>query len=154
MKIKWNYHIFSSKTIKEQIRKEIFYFRVETLLTKEPEKIEWIDGFKENSIAWDIGPNVGTYSLYAKIKKDIEVLSFKPAAPNLYVLNRNIEINRLEKKPLRLESLLTMSVTQTIFIWIIQRSVLLYTVFLRPLNRVESPFRRILNRDDSYRSLG
>ena len=72
--------------------------RVETLLTKEPDTIEWIDEFEENSVFWDIGANVGTYSLYAGLKKKIEVLAFEPAAPNFYVLNRNIEINQLEKK--------------------------------------------------------
>jgi FkbM family methyltransferase len=72
--------------------------RAETLLTKEPETIEWIDGFEENSVFWDIGANVGTYSLYAGLKKEVEVLAFEPAAPNLYVLNRNIEINQMDNK--------------------------------------------------------
>jgi FkbM family methyltransferase len=77
-------------------------FRAETLLTKEPETIEWIDGFEENSVFWDIGANVGVYSLYAGMKKGVEVVAFEPATPNLYVLNRNIEINRLEEKILAL----------------------------------------------------
>jgi FkbM family methyltransferase len=72
--------------------------RAETLLTKEPETIEWINGFEKNSIFWDIGANVGVYSLYAGLKDGIEVLAFEPAAPNLYVLNKNIEINRLDNK--------------------------------------------------------
>lgn len=72
--------------------------RAETLLIKEPETIEWIDDFDENSVFWDIGANVGTYSLYAGLKKEIEVLAFEPAAPNFYVLNRNIEINQMEKQ--------------------------------------------------------
>jgi FkbM family methyltransferase len=77
-------------------------FRAETLLTKEPETIEWIDGFEKNSIFWDIGANVGVYSLYAGLKKEVEVMAFEPATPNLYVLNRNIEINQLEEKILAL----------------------------------------------------
>ena len=77
-------------------------FRAETLLTKEPETIEWVDGFEENSIFWDIGANVGVYSLYVGLKKGVEVMAFEPATPNLYVLNRNIEINQLEKKVLAL----------------------------------------------------
>ena len=77
-------------------------FRAKTLLTKEPETIEWIDGFEENSVFWDIGSNVGVYSLYAGMKKGVEVVAFEPATPNLYVLNRNIEINRLEEKILAL----------------------------------------------------
>jgi FkbM family methyltransferase len=77
-------------------------FRAETLLTKEPETIEWIDGFEENSVFWDIGANVGVYSLYAGLKKEVEVVAFEPATPNLYALNRNIEINQLGKKILAL----------------------------------------------------
>jgi FkbM family methyltransferase len=73
-------------------------FRAETLLTKEPETIEWIDRFEENSVFWDIGANVGVYSLYAGLKKGVEVLAFEPATPNLYVLNKNIEINQLDNK--------------------------------------------------------
>ena len=73
-------------------------FRAETLLTKEPETIEWIDGFEKNSVFWDIGANVGVYSLYAGLKKGVEVVAFEPAAPNLYVLNKNIEINQLGEK--------------------------------------------------------
>ena len=38
-------------------------FRAETFKTKEPETIEWIDSFKKNSVFWDIGANVGIYSL-------------------------------------------------------------------------------------------
>jgi FkbM family methyltransferase len=77
-------------------------FRAENLLTKEPETIEWIDGFEGNSVFWDIGANVGVYSLYAGMKKGVKVVAFEPATPNLYVLNRNIEINQLEKKILAL----------------------------------------------------
>lgn len=72
--------------------------RAETLLTKEPETIEWIDGFEENSVFWDIGANVGVYSLYAGLKKGVVVLSFEPASFNYYVLNRNIQINQMENK--------------------------------------------------------
>ena len=44
--------------------------RVETLFTKEPETIKWIDNFsvKSNSIFWDIGANIGLYSIYAAAK--------------------------------------------------------------------------------------
>ena len=72
--------------------------RAETLLIKEPETIEWIDGFEKNSVFWDIGANVGVYSLYAGLKKGVAVLSFEPASFNYYVLNRNIQINQMENK--------------------------------------------------------
>ncbi|HLH89466.1 MAG TPA: FkbM family methyltransferase [Xanthobacteraceae bacterium] len=71
-------------------------WRVRTLFTKEPETIEWIDGFDEGEVFWDIGANVGIYSLYAATHRGIRVLAFEPAAGNYYLLNRNIELNGID----------------------------------------------------------
>ena len=75
--------------------------RVETLFTKEPETIKWIDNFsvKSNSIFWDIGANIGLYSIYATAKhKNLNVISFEPAMSNLRVLSRNISINNFSNR--------------------------------------------------------
>lgn len=72
-------------------------YRAKTAFTKEPETIEWINNFKKDSIFWDIGANVGVYSLFAGIKNH-QVYSFEPSAPNYYVLNKNIEINKLDNQ--------------------------------------------------------
>lgn len=37
----------------------------DTLLEKEPETIEWIDGFGAGETMWDVGADVGIYSIYA-----------------------------------------------------------------------------------------
>jgi len=76
---------------------EIPEWRARTLLTKEPETIAWIDSFDDGDVLWDIGANVGVYSLYAATKGHT-VLAFEPAPGNYYVLNRNIEINKLDDK--------------------------------------------------------
>jgi len=47
---------------------ELPVFRANTLLTKEPETIAWIDTFEPGETLWDIGANVGVYSLYAGLK--------------------------------------------------------------------------------------
>ena len=70
--------------------------RAETLLLKEPETIEWIDAFGDGSVFWDIGANVGVYSLYAALKHDATVFAFEPAAVNYSVLAKNIEINKMD----------------------------------------------------------
>lgn len=59
-------------------------WRAETLLTKEPETIEWINSFGEGCVFWDIGANVGIYSMYAALKTKANVLAFEPAASNYY----------------------------------------------------------------------
>jgi len=72
-------------------------WRAQTILTKEPETLEWIGTFKDADILWDIGANVGVYSLYAATKGHT-VLSFEPSPSNYYLLSRNIEINKLDNK--------------------------------------------------------
>ena len=64
---------------------EIIDWRVHTLLTKEPETLEWIDQFKGDEIVfWDIGANIGLYSIYAALKhKNIKIISFEPSVNNL-----------------------------------------------------------------------
>ena len=67
--------------------------RARTLLTKEPDTIRWIDSFAVPCVFWDIGANVGVYSLYAASKRAVSVLSFEPLAANFHVLSRNIQLN-------------------------------------------------------------
>lgn len=75
---------------------KIPYWRAKTLLTKEPETIAWIDSFKNNDVVlWDIGANIGTYSLYAGIK-GVRTLAFEPFSGNYFLLNKNIELNNLD----------------------------------------------------------
>ena len=78
---------------------QITNWRVDTFFSKEPETLEWIDGFekKENLIFWDIGANVGLYSIYNALKNiNSTTISFEPSSSNLRVLTRNISINNLE----------------------------------------------------------
>lgn len=75
--------------------------RVESILKREPETINWINNFKNNKkiVFWDIGANIGLYSIYAAIKhKDIEIISFEPSTSNTRALSRNISINNFHKK--------------------------------------------------------
>lgn len=81
---------------------DIPLWRAETLLTKEPETIEWIDSFDEGCVFWDIGANVGVYSMYAALKINANVLAFEPAAFNYHIINKNIELNKMENRILSL----------------------------------------------------
>ena len=76
-------------------------WRVDTFFTKEPETIEWINNFekKDGIIFWDIGSNIGLFSIYNALKnKNSSTISFEPSSSNLRVLTRNISINKLENK--------------------------------------------------------
>lgn len=70
-------------------------FRAESFATKEPETLDWIDSFPKGSILWDIGANVGLYSIYAAKAHECIVYSFEPSVFNLEVLARNISLNDL-----------------------------------------------------------
>lgn len=72
--------------------------RAATLLSKEADTIRWIDSFEENSVLWDIGANVGVFSLYAAVCRKVNVLAFEPSAANFHVLARNIQLNRLSER--------------------------------------------------------
>lgn len=72
-------------------------FRARTLLTKEPETIEWIDGFAPSDTFWDIGANIGCYTLYAATR-GVRTFTFEPNAFNYSILCRNIQRNGLEDK--------------------------------------------------------
>lgn len=64
---------------------------------KEPETIEWLSGsLKPGSILYDIGANVGAYSLIAaKLHEDISVFAFEPVAETYASLVRNITLNNV-----------------------------------------------------------
>jgi FkbM family methyltransferase len=72
-------------------------WRFETLLEKEPETIEWIDSFRPNETLWDIGANVGIYSIYAAML-GIKVIAFEPHFANYFQLCVNIMLNVLQDK--------------------------------------------------------
>lgn len=72
-------------------------WRARTFFTKEPHTIEWINGFSEHDILFDIGANVGTYSIYAAAK-GIQVFSFEPESQNYATLNKNIYLNSAQNK--------------------------------------------------------
>jgi FkbM family methyltransferase len=61
----------------------------------EPETLRWIDGFAPGTVLWDIGANVGAYSLYAGLRGDLDVLAFEPSATSYAALCTNIAMNGL-----------------------------------------------------------
>ena len=90
-----------NKKISFFVPNQLTQYRVDTFFTKEPETLRWIDNFtkKKKIIFWDIGANIGLYSIYAALKhQDIEIHSFEPSSSNLRVLSRNISINNLQNK--------------------------------------------------------
>ena len=90
------------REIKFFIPNNLVDWRVRTFLTKEPDTIKWIENFDRNEkiIFWDIGANIGLYSIYAAAThvNNIEIVAFEPSSSNLRILSRNISINNLANK--------------------------------------------------------
>ncbi len=60
----------------------------------EPETRKWIDSFSEDGVIfWDIGANIGVFSLYAALRPNVTVQAFEPSAATFSTLVRNIELN-------------------------------------------------------------
>lgn len=84
-------------------------YRIRTFSTKEPDTLRWIENFDPGSIFWDVGANVGLYTVFAAQKhRDIRVIAWEPSAFNLAVLARNIAMSdaagRIEMIPLPLSN--------------------------------------------------
>ena len=68
-------------------------WRIETLYTKEPDTIAWIRSMKQGDVLYDIGANIGQYSIFAA-KHGLIVHAFEPEAQNFALLCRNVAINK------------------------------------------------------------
>ncbi len=77
---------------------EVCATRAMEIFTKEPETIDWINSFNKEDIFYDIGANIGIYTLWAAVSKNIRVFCFEPEAHNFAILNSNIQANNLTKQ--------------------------------------------------------
>ena len=73
-------------------------FRHQTFSTKEPEILEWIEKYGGDGTFYDVGANIGIYSLYYAMINKGNVYSFEPSVFNLRQLAKNISINNLEDR--------------------------------------------------------
>ena len=72
-------------------------WRAESLGSKEPDTLAWIDKFDSKDVLFDVGANVGMYSIWAAATKKCSVVAFEPEAQNYAVLNKNIGLNNLRE---------------------------------------------------------
>lgn len=73
-------------------------WRAQTLLTKEPETIEWIDSFERGDIFWDIGASTGPYSMYAAYAgKTRQIIALEPSPWNWWVLAEQVRRSGLSQ---------------------------------------------------------
>jgi len=70
-------------------------WRAQTVFTKEPSTVEWINSMQPGEILFDVGANVGSYSVLAGVK-GIKVFAFEPEAENYAMLIKNLNLNKIE----------------------------------------------------------
>lgn len=68
------------------------FSRARSFFTKEPETVEWISTFSPGDTLFDLGANVGLYSLLAA-KAGVKVVAFEPEPQNFAVLAMNVHLN-------------------------------------------------------------
>lgn len=72
--------------------------RVASLLTREPETIMWLDRLTPHDVLYDIGANIGIYSLYAAVGRGCRVVAIEPHAANYAELVRNVALNHASER--------------------------------------------------------
>ena len=73
-------------------------WRVDTFFQKEPDTLEWIAGFQPGEVMIDVGANVGMYSIWAAMTRQVRVFAFEPESQNYALLYQNIVRNDLSRQ--------------------------------------------------------
>jgi len=72
--------------------------RARNATIKEKETIEWIEGFDKTDVLWDIGSNIGIFTLYAAKVAGVRVVAFELLPWNYTALINNLTLNNLHDK--------------------------------------------------------
>jgi FkbM family methyltransferase len=77
---------------------QVCRYRVDSFSSKEPETLNWIDESPPGSVLYDIGANIGLYSVYHALSKNANVYAFEPSFLNLALLAKNLTLNHVSDK--------------------------------------------------------
>lgn len=90
-----NFKLYCDTTsIKKGYSLSLEEYRCREFFTKEPETIDWIKSFRSNEVFYDIGANIGQYSIYSSvINPSLQVFAFEPLTINYNRMCDNIKLN-------------------------------------------------------------
>lgn len=72
-------------------------WRALTFYSEEPETVKWLESIGADGVLWDIGANVGLYSIYAAKYTGCKVLAVEPEAQNYAILIQNLVLNEVQE---------------------------------------------------------
>jgi FkbM family methyltransferase len=91
-----NYNPKLKKKINFYTPNKLSSYRASTYLSKEKDTILWIDKFgSKKNVFFDVGANVGIYSIYYASLYKAKVFAFEPQYNNVTLFSRNVELNNL-----------------------------------------------------------
>ena len=79
--------------IKVYVPNRMCRYRAENFSAQEPETLSWIDEFGGDGLFYDVGANIGLFSIYYAATKSGPVYAFEPSVFNLGQLVKNINVN-------------------------------------------------------------
>lgn len=80
-----------------KMNNEYDHIRLKDFFSKEPETLIWLNRLSKEDVLWDIGSNIGVYSIYAAKVIGNKTYAFEPCWKNTFFLQENIDINDLNK---------------------------------------------------------
>jgi len=98
MKSKFNFIKYDDYELSSYDKHEIFMYggiRKDSATRKELETVKWIETMTPGDRLFDVGANIGAYSLIAAAN-GMKVYAFEPSATNFVVLLKNIIKNKFE----------------------------------------------------------
>lgn len=72
-------------------------WRADGVYHNEPRTLEWIAEFAADDVLFDVGANVGMYTMWAALTRGARVYAFEPESQNYAVLCKNILYNRVQE---------------------------------------------------------
>ncbi len=70
---------------------------LQTIFLKEPETISWLRSFEKDSVFFDVGANVGLFSIFSSLVNGSRTFAFEPSSTNFLSLVKNINLNKVQK---------------------------------------------------------
>lgn len=77
-------------------------WRAKSLFSKEPITIEWINSFQPEEVFFDVGANIGGYTVWACKHRDVKTVAFEPEYKNFELLSQNINLNNCNAMAVRM----------------------------------------------------